>query len=868
MALTSKLGISDSLLANVEFAFAGADPTPPAITTQGGSLGGQLGDTILALAGAEGPLTFNVSAESTLSLAQTADPAGTVFVPHATPDWVLGGHDSQLGGLVPAFDGAPIALPTPTTQTALLGTPLGTVVPGLDGAAEPMVFNLSAASALAIAQTADPNPAFAAHQTPKWVLGGQDSYLGGEQLAYAGAPEPRPFTTGLTGKLGTADSLLGDVRLALGEQEGEGTAASVFADAMSELSLTAQAIVAVARAKSASNALILTDAASRNNLLSAAAESTISLVVDAGRNNLLNASAESTISLDAVAEFAVARAVAAESQIVVADVAGRNNPLAAAAESAISVNGSATVAAVRSLAAESVLALTDVAASTGRTIYTVSADSTLALTGEAAFAVARAVTAANTLELTSEAARNNLLAASAESTIGLIGEAAGFNFPLQTAESTISLTSAAARNSFPAVSAESTISLTSAAARNSFPTASAESAISLTSEAWHTQILEVSAESAISLTSEATGVNFPPVSAESAISLTDEAAATHVVGHLGEVWDFLPIWQEATVTVVRHLTAESKIDLVQTEHTARPWYVSAESPVQTIELVYDAEADALVEQISGLDSEAKVARPLTVSAHQSIPLAQSASAVRVKPTAISVSAESVLELLGEIRISPTGAARDWLALGQTATVDKCKLVRSRLDLSQEAAVIVSVPRGAASALGLSQAATYSIVSRGSLQNYTPFVGEGPGPTPPDVTIGPPEHVALPFQLFYPAEGVVTDSVTLRAPNLGNKDRLSFNRILRETRGGTLIVFADPIWPKIQTLVLTFSGLRSVQAQQLLAFLDTHLGEEIGLIDWEGRAWKGIVTAPTEPVVQDGKDSFSASMEFEGELVPA
>ena len=82
---------------------------------------------------------------------------------------------------------------------------------------------------------------------------------------------------------------------------------------------------------------------------------------------------------------------------------------------------------------------------------------------------------------------------------------------------------------------------------------------------------------------------------------------------------------------------------------------------------------------------------------------------------------------------------------------------------------------------------------------------------------------LPFQLFYPADGAVTDSVTLRAPNLGNKDRLSFNRILRETRGGTLIVFADPIWPKIQTLVLTFSGLRSVQAQQLLAFLDSASG---------------------------------------------
>ena len=123
-------------------------------------------------------------------------------------------------------------------------------------------------------------------------------------------------------------------------------------------------------------------------------------------------------------------------------------------------------------------------------------------------------------------------------------------------------------------------------------------------------------------------------------------------------------------------------------------------------------------------------------------------------------------------------------------------------------------------------------------------------------------------MVYPASGTVTDSVTLRAPNFGNKDRLGFNRVLRETRGGTLIVFADPIWPKIQTLVLNFSGLTSDQAQQLLAFLDAHLGEEVGVYDWEHRYWTGVITTPTEPVVQDGKDSFSASFEFEGELVPA
>ena len=187
-----------------------------------------------------------------------------------------------------------------------------------------------------------------------------------------------------------------------------------------------------------------------------------------------------------------------------------------------------------------------------------------------------------------------------------------------------------------------------------------------------------------------------------------------------------------------------------------------------------------------------------------------------------------------------------------------------------AAAARSGPRGAASALSLDQAVSYSIVLSGIRQQYHPFVGTGAAgsPTPPPVTVGTPAPSELPFQLFFPATGTVTDSVTLRAPNLGNKDRLSFNRIVRETRGGTLIVFADPIWPKLETLVLSFSGLSSTQSQQLLAFLETHLGEEIGLLDWEGRCWQGVIMTPTNPVVQDARDSYSASLEFEGELVPA
>ena len=194
-------------------------PRRPSLTTQSGRLGGQLGNTVLALGGVIGPLVSNLSAGSVLALAQTADPAPT-FAAHPSPHWTLGGQDSAPGNTQPAFTGADAPLPALTSQGGRLGGQLGSTVLALGGVVGPLVSNLSAASVLAIAQTAIPAPTFAAHASPRWVLGGQDAYLGGERLAFAGADPPQPTTGTQTGKLGTSASLLAGMRLALGEQEG------------------------------------------------------------------------------------------------------------------------------------------------------------------------------------------------------------------------------------------------------------------------------------------------------------------------------------------------------------------------------------------------------------------------------------------------------------------------------------------------------------------------------------------------------------------------------------------------------------------------------------------------------------------------
>ena len=130
--------------------------------------------------------------------------------------------------------------------------------------------------------------------------------------------------------------------------------------------------------------------------------------------------------------------------------------------------------------------------------------------------------------------------------------------------------------------------------------------------------------------------------------------------------------------VVRALSAQSALALVQTEQTARPWYLDAQTPIQTASYQYDQKSDTFCPVYEGLQDSASVARPLAAGASQAIPLRQSASAVLVKSSAIDVSAESVLELLGEIRTNQTGEAGDWLVLGQTATVDKCKTTQVRV----------------------------------------------------------------------------------------------------------------------------------------------------------------------------------------------
>jgi hypothetical protein len=75
-----------------------------------------------------------------------------------------------------------------------------------------------------------------------------------------------------------------------------------------------------------------------------------------------------------------------------------------------------------------------------------------------------------------------------------------------------------------------------------------------------------------------------------------------------------------------------------------------------------------------------------------------------------------------------------------------------------------------------------------------------------------------------------------------------------------------MWPRIETLVLTITALHEAEKQDLLDFIDDYVGLEIGLIDWERRYWRGVIE-PEVSIIEDSWNSFTVSLEFEGELDP-
>jgi hypothetical protein len=124
-----------------------------------------------------------------------------------------------------------------------------------------------------------------------------------------------------------------------------------------------------------------------------------------------------------------------------------------------------------------------------------------------------------------------------------------------------------------------------------------------------------------------------------------------------------------------------------------------------------------------------------------------------------------------------------------------------------------------------------------------------------------------FELSYPYSSP-TITVTLRAPDFGDIDRIGLTRIYRKTRGGTIKTYHQDDWPKENVRTFTFTGLSQENKDDLVSFLAQSLGKEIGIRDHEDFNWRGVILTPNNEFVAINRDNgcgeqYVFSFEFQG-----
>lgn len=172
-------------------------------------------------------------------------------------------------------------------------------------------------------------------------------------------------------------------------------------------------------------------------------------------------------------------------------------------------------------------------------------------------------------------------------------------------------------------------------------------------------------------------------------------------------------------------------------------------------------------------------------------------------------------------------------------------------------------------LDIGHAFTGYVLSDCVTKQYSPFQGESTVTTDvldDDLPYTQSPNLSDRFLLYYPARGHRTVNIALRAPELDNRDRNAYTRVIRETRGGTMHLYRDPNWPKVRTIVMTFIGLSKQNIDDIQSLFQSTLGQEIGMTDWEGRQWAGVVTNPEEPATENSKGNWSISFSLEGDLL--
>jgi hypothetical protein len=231
--------------------------------------------------------------------------------------------------------------------------------------------------------------------------------------------------------------------------------------------------------------------------------------------------------------------------------------------------------------------------------------------------------------------------------------------------------------------------------------------------------------------------------------------------------------------------------------------------------------------------------------------------------------QSVTHTLNLIQNSPIGNVYDPITFTQQVSFGFSQTVTQNLGITDLLHLQGLWVRSATHSNILGHALTWLEDTPCGRKQYTPFQGENTivsDVSPPSNVLQDPQGDTQNFSVYQPYLGTPLTKVEMRKPELDNRDRNAYTRINQETRGGKLIVYADPDWPKVRTLAVTVVGLTETKVDELHTFMQATVGELIGLTDWEGRLWKGFITNPNEAATQDGRDRWTVTFEFQGEML--
>jgi len=359
----------------------------------------------------------------------------------------------------------------------------------------------------------------------------------------------------------------------------------------------------------------------------------------------------------------------------------------------------------------------------------------------------------------------------------------------------------------------------------------------------------------------------------------------------------LVLTQLAEAGVVRNLTASNTLILTQLAESnilTRTGYSSLELTQFTH---YAADFDITASSALSLTQSAE-SNILTRTAYNSLELVQDVMGFVVQADAIALTAESMLTFVqtnNRVHVLAAGdtltashtlvftqhaifpielSGQNTVVFTQSASADAfSKTATSLLELEHLATVILSRNFTATSTLNLRQAFTWTQFRDGvpvigvggcnATRRYSPFSAGGTSPIRPVPPVLSHQSDVLFFYPVGPICGAIS-SITLRAPEFGDRDRNQYDRINRESRGGSLKVFRDPDWPKERILAMNFTGISDNDVDDIIEFLEDTLGQRVGLRDWHNRVWFGLIVTPDSPVVRNGRCRNDLSLEMQVE----